>query len=282
MSEDKFLPVADLDEGFIRPTYDNQVIVSYMQAGLICEFIATDYGQDALVAMLTRFREGDTTVPALEAALGITAAEFDGAFALHVDALYGTLFANLDDWMKAQQEVLQYANEADWERVREPAELAIQLLPEYVDSGSAYLYLARAEREAGDMAAARATLATYQQFGGYAPEALMQFARWQVADGETDAAIATFEAVLQVAPLERNVHAELGDLLLASRPGDALREFEVLAALAPHDEAGLKLRLARAHLALGERDKAMEFLLYALEIAPNYREAQQLLLEIVR
>jgi Tfp pilus assembly protein PilF len=52
--------------------------------------------------------------------------------------------------------------------------------------------------------------------------------------------------------------------------------------MTPHDEAGLKLRLARAHLALGDRDKAREQLLYALEIAPNFREAQQLLLEIVR
>ena len=30
---DKFLPIADLDRGFIRPTYEAQVIVSYMQAG---------------------------------------------------------------------------------------------------------------------------------------------------------------------------------------------------------------------------------------------------------
>ena len=44
----------------------------------------------------------------------------------------------------------------------------------------------------------------------------------------------------------------------------------------------MNLRLARAHLALEDTDKATEYLLYALEIAPHYREAQQLLLEIVR
>ena len=78
------------------------------------------------------------------------------------------------------------------------------------------------------------------------------------------------------------IHGELGDLLLETDPAGALREFTVLAALEPHDQAGMNLRLAKAYRALGDTDKATEYLLYALEIAPNYREAQQLLLEIVR
>ena len=71
----------------------------------------------------------------------------------------------------------------------------------------------------------------------------------------------------------------LGDLLLDVRPADALTEFTVLAALAPHDQASVNLRLARAHLALDDVDKATEYLLYALEIAPHFREAQDMLLE---
>ena len=282
MAEDKFLPIAGLDEGFIRPTYDNQVIVSYMQAGLICEYIATQHGQQALRTMLERFRAGDATVAALETALGITAAEFDESFAAHVEAEFAATFANLEAWMAAQTEMLQLANESNWVALREPAERAIALAPFYVDEGSPYLYLARAQREAGDTAAARATLTTYHAQGGYAPEALLQLARWHIAEGEVATATRVFKDLLQVAPLEAVVHAELGDLLLETEPAEALREFEALAAMSPHDEAGLKFRMARAHLALGDRDKAREQLLYALEIAPNFREAQQLLLEIVR
>ena len=282
MAEDKFLPVGGLDEGFIRPSYENQVIVSYMQAGLICEYIATQHGQQALRTMLERFRAGDDTVAALEAALGMTAADFDERFAAHIEAEFATTFANLEAWMAAQTEMLQYANESDWARVLEPAGRSIALLPFYVDEGSPYLYLARAQREAGDTRAARATLATYYESGGYAPEALLQLGRWHLAEGDRAAAIAVFKDLLQVAPLEAAVHAELGDLLLETEPAQALREYEALAAMSPHDEAGLKLRLARAHLALGDREKAREQLLYALEIAPNFREAQQLLLEIRR
>ena len=50
----------------------------------------------------------------------------------------------------------------------------------------------------------------------------------------------------------------------------------------PHDQAAAHYRLAKAYFDLHERDKSREHLLYALEIAPHYREAQDLLLEIVR
>jgi len=282
MSEDKFLPIAELDEGFIRPTYENQVIVSYMQAGLICEYIANNFGQAALRAMLTRFKAGDDTAMALEDALGIPAEEFDERFADFVEAEFGTVFTNLHSWMQAQQTMLDTANESNWEAVLEPAREAIDLMPDYVDTGSAYLFLARAERETGDTDAARETLTAYFERGGYAPDALRQLARWRVADGDTAGAIDVYDALLMVAPLDDTVHGELGDLLLADRPADALREFNALAALAPHDQANLNLRLARAYLGLGDPDKAQEHLLYALEIAPTYREAQKLLLEIVR
>lgn len=282
MSEGLFLPIADLDEGFIRPVYDNQVIVSYMQAGLICEYIAASFGQQALQTMLVRFREGDDTPAALEAAISIPAEEFDRRFAEHIEAEFGTTLANLEPWMEAQQQVQEHANAANWTQVIEPAQRAVELIPEYVDSGSAWLYLARAQRELDQPDAALATLKRYYELGGYAPDALLQLGRWLRDEGDTDAAIEVFEALNLVSPLDDTVHAELGDLLIATRPADALREFEVLAALDPHDKAALNLRIAKAQQGLGDTEKATEYLLYALEIAPLYREAQELLLEIVR
>jgi tetratricopeptide (TPR) repeat protein len=283
MADDRFLPVADLDSGFIRPTYEAQVIVSYMQAGLICEYISNNWGQEALRAMLARYREGDDTAQAIEAALGITAPEFDEQFAAHVAAEFTTVLDNLEPWQEAQSAVHASAEEGAWAEAQTAAERAIALYPDYVDEGSAYLILAKAQDETGDEDAARETLAEYHRRGGYDPAALIQLSRWQTAAGEQDEAIAVLEDGLMVAPLDETVHAELGDLLLAAnRPGDALREFEALFALDPHDKASAHLRLARAYLGLDDRAKANEHLLYALEIAPHFREAQQLLLEIVR
>lgn len=283
MSEDKFLAIADLDGGFIRPTYQNQVIVSYMQAGLICEFIAANWGQDALVAMLEAYRGGADTREAIRAALDISAGQFDEQFAAHVASEFGPVLEVLEPWQQAQRSVHENAQQGAWHEARAAAERAIELYPDYVDEGSAYLILAKAEIETGDPDAAEATLAEYHARGGYDPGALLELAHRRIAADDDDSAIAVLRDLLLVSPLDETVHTELGDLLLeADLPDEALREYEALFALDPHDKASVHLRLAKAYLARNDTDKANEHLLYALEIAPHYREAQQLLLEIVR
>jgi Tfp pilus assembly protein PilF len=52
--------------------------------------------------------------------------------------------------------------------------------------------------------------------------------------------------------------------------------------MAPQDMADAHYRLAKAYFAASDKTSSREHLLYALEIAPHYREAQQLLLEVVR
>ena len=87
---------------------------------------------------------------------------------------------------------------------------------------------------------------------------------------------------LRVAAISE-LHVQLGDWLMAeSRAPEALREYQAVLALNPHDQAGAHYRLATAYRQLEDANKTREHLLYALEIAPHYREAQQLLLEIAR
>ncbi|HEY7671191.1 MAG TPA: hypothetical protein VIC71_03155 [Gammaproteobacteria bacterium] len=283
VGEDKFLPVAELDSGFIRPTFPDQVIVSYMQAGLICEYIAANFGQEALRAMLAVYRDGGDTAKAIETATGLTAEGFDERFAAFVATELGPVVANLQQWELEQRAAYEHVAAAEWSDAAENAERAIALFPDYVDENSAYVVLARAQQEAGNRAAALATLREYHKRGGYDPNALMQLARWLEDADEPAAAIAVLEDVLLVAPLGEGVHAELGDRLLANgRAAEALPEYQILFAMQPHDQASAHLRLAKAYRALDNATLAREHLLYALEIAPNYREAQQMLLEMVR
>ena len=89
------------------------------------------------------------------------------------------------------------------------------------------------------------------------------------------------EAVNLVDPLAPADHAQLGELLLsANRPADALREYTVLLALDPQDPAAAHLGAARALSAAGEAAPARRHLLQALEIAPHFRPAQTLLLQL--
>jgi hypothetical protein len=283
MQDDKLLPIAELDRGFIRPTYQAQVIVSYMQAGLICEYIAQRFGQDGLKAMLRLFAEGQETADVVADALGIPAAEFDSDFAEFLDEEFGALLENLEPWREAQREAHESANSGDWPTALTAATRAVELYPDFVDEGSAYLVKARAHEEANEQNAAVETLAEYRRRGGHDPSALRRLADRLYEAGEIEATIAVLEDILLVAPLQRELHADLGDRLLdVERAEQALVEYEIYAALEPHDQAGSHFRLARAYHQLQDSARAREHLLYALEIAPHYREAQQLLLEIVR
>jgi tetratricopeptide (TPR) repeat protein len=283
IKEDKFLPVADLDRGFIRPTYEAQVIVSYMQAGLVCEYIAGHYGQAALERMLDEFAAGKTTAQAIEAALTISPAKFDTDFAAYVQSQLGKDIENLEAWQEAQAGLSETVQSEDWRLAAAKAAAAIELFPDYVDEGSPYIAKARAHRELGESALGTDTLLEYRRRGGHDPDALIALARALGVAGRRDEAIEVYKDILMVAPLRPQVHLDFGDeLMAANRPREALVEYQALLAMNPQDLADAHYRLAKTYVALEDKAKGREHLLYALEIAPHYREAQQLLLEVVR
>jgi tetratricopeptide (TPR) repeat protein len=70
-------------------------------------------------------------------------------------------------------------------------------------------------------------------------------------------------------------------LLLAQKQFDgAIREYNAVLASNPVDKAGAEYNLAQAYFAAGQKDKAQDSVLAALEVAPGYRPAQKLLLEL--
>lgn len=283
MKDDRFLPVADLDEGFIRPSYEEQVIVSYMQAGLVCQYIDRRFGVAKLRDMLAAFRDGQETGEAIEAVLGITPRSFDRDFAAFVDAEHGAILDNLEHWQESQQAIAEAIGEDAWERAAGLATDLIDIQPLYVETDSPYLALARAKEELGDRDAAITALTSFWENGGYEPSALKRLGEWLAESGQKRQAIGVFKSANLVDPLDEELHGMFGDLLLET--GDAkaaLREYEVLQALDPLDKASAWYRLASANHALGNAEKAQQQLLQALEMAPNYRPAQRLLLQITR
>lgn len=66
-----------------------------------------------------------------------------------------------------------------------------------------------------------------------------------------------------------------------NKPAEAVREFFVLLALAPTDRAEAHCLLAEAYLQAGQRQKAKLQALAALEIAPSYEKAQEILLQAI-
>ncbi|MGY8814018.1 MAG: tetratricopeptide repeat protein [Gammaproteobacteria bacterium] len=283
MAEDKFLPIAELDSGFIRPTYDEQVIVSYMQAGLICEYINRQFGIDKIVELLAAFKEGMETGPAIRKTLEISPSKFDDGFNDFVESEYGDLLGQLDTWKRHHQRALQGVAESEWHKAKESAEKALEIFPDYVESDSPYLFLAKANAELGDEQAELDTLMNFWQRGGYTMEAVWLLARKLYHRNNIDQAIKVLDSLNLVDPFDIDIHSTLGDWLLEEgKPNLALSEYQVALAMKPHDLAAAYYRVAHANHLLDDHDKARKNVLTALEIAPHYRPAQKLLLETIK
>ncbi|MBI3666328.1 MAG: tetratricopeptide repeat protein [Acidobacteria bacterium] len=280
----KLLPVAELDRGFVRPTYPAQVPVSYFQAGAICELVASKWGFPKLLAMLDAYSAGRGTEEVFEQALGLKAAEFDKEFAEFLRARTEKVVTSFEpEWRKLMENVVRLAREKKFAEVMEPARRARDLYPDYVEPGNAYEILAEAMLAAGDKEGAAREQERYRVAGGRSPRALKKLAALDSELGRRDDAIHVLGQLLWIFPGDEELLARLGDLLLEEKQAQrAVRELESLLALKPIDPAGAHYNLARAYYQLQDREKTREHLLEALEAAPGYRPAQKLLLEINR
>ena len=79
----KLLPIADIDRGFVHPTYQAQVIVSYYEAGKICDYISQRWGESKLLDMIHEFAKNRPTIDVIKEQLGIDARSFRQGFPGH-------------------------------------------------------------------------------------------------------------------------------------------------------------------------------------------------------
>ncbi len=282
-NDGKFLKVEELDSGFIRPTYANQIQVSYAQAGLVCFFIEQRFGFDSLVAMLYEFKKKEATVAsAVKASLGISPAEFDRQFDAFIKQRYAKVLSRTEEWQRNYATAEEALAQEAWAAVIEPARAAIAMYGEQVGEGSPYLLLVKAYDKLNQPERALQTLLEYRRAGGWEPEAMRQAARYLKNAGRTDESLEILSSVNYSDPFNVESHLILADALLdAHRPQLALREYRALLALNTHDKAVAHLGLAKSLRALGDRADSRRHVLQALESAPYFREAQRLLLEMV-
>ena len=111
---------------------------------------------------------------------------------------------------------------------------------------------------------------------------LKRLATLEGSAGRQAEAAATLARLNYIYPVKNEeLHRRLGDLLYAQKQYEgAIREYIAVVASNPIDKAGAEFHLAQAYLAAGQKDKAQESVLAALETAPGYRPAQKLLLEL--
>ncbi len=304
--EGKLVPVSRMNDGFMRPAYPGQIQFSYYQASLVCDMIVRDGGEKALMALLAEYKTGATTEDAVRKVLGVDLATLDRRFDAYMKERFkGPLAALAADGPEypAGMNAAQLAARADempgsWKaqmlagtalaRARQtPAairmfERAHALFPEFAGGGSPAALLAEAYLARGDSAKALPMFKAVALSDEASFDANMSLATLSLAARDTTTALDALERAVYINPFPAGLHHAIA--AIATARGDharAVREREALVALDPVDRAEALYQLALAYRGAGDQVKAKRSVLRALEEAPNFAKAQDLLLAIV-
>lgn len=300
-------PVSRLNDGFIRPKFPEQVMLSYVMASLVCEMIAAEHGDRALVAMLRGYRDGLSTAAVFRQVLRSEPAAFDTRFDLWFRDRYAQALRAIDvkappvpsdaagsgagtrsqlgaiggeyvDRLREGREAFDAGRLDDAQRALERAKA---LFPEYAGDGSPHALLAEIHARRGDRRRAADELLELVRRDETAYDANVRLAGHLAALGDRAGAAAALERAIYISPTDPAVHTRLAEL--ATELGDharAVRERRALVALQPADMAEALYQLALAYRNAGDRTSARRTVLRALERAPSFERAQQLLLEL--
>ncbi len=301
----RLLPVADLNEGFARPSYPEQLGYSYYEASLVCEFIEQEAGGRALAEMLQAYRAGLSTDAVFRRVLKTDVDAFGKRFFDYLETRFRRPLAamrpkrelehgqrpsraQLESW--AQEGDDFYAlltlgralyEEGELEAALTHLEKAKSLFPEYAGPASPYELLAQVHRRLGEPGRAAAELEALTAINERNYRANLELAELRELAGDTAGAAAALERAVYIYPYEMGVHERLAQLY--SRLGDAaavIRERQAVLALDPVDRPEALYQLARAYFEAGDWIAARRTVLRALEEAPGFERAQDLLLEI--
>ena len=300
----RLLPVSQLNNGFVRPSYPEQVIHSYFQASLVFEFIEQRWGFDVIRASLNAYQDSKNPDTVLLAQLQLDSEALDAAFDDYLKTRYATALNALSkdpeagkpatpsdqvtvetalpdkyfDQLKLGQLLYEQGN-------LELAELflqkAQQLFPEYAGDDSSYWLLASLYLQQEKFPQTEAQLEQLVAINAEHYPAQLELAKLRAQRGDSAAAAAALENAIYIYPYDLELHQDLASYQTELGNWDAVaRERRALLALDPVDRAEAFYQLAWAYERAGNRSSAHEQILYALEIAPNYFRAQELLLSL--
>ena len=299
-------PVSELDRGFSNPRHPGEVANSYLQASLVFDMIEERHGFPAILEMLLAYRDGASNEEAFERALGVRLEEFDEEFEEHLADRFATAVASVGahppgdpprDLAGARAAVARDPGRFesrmalaralfDDDQLQTAArhfDAALRLFPEYGGPDGPHWYLGRIREAEDDREAAANHYRELLRLNESHYEGRTALARVLADAGELAGASDALRGVPFVHPYEIADHQRLADTLeeLGDWEGASMARRSILA-LDPVDRAAAHFRLARVLYRGDDRAAARREVLAALEIAPNYEDALELLLEIRR
>jgi len=301
------LKLRDLNSGFTKP---DTIALAYYQASLLVGHIVATRGDEALRTLVRVYGDGLEGEAAVSKGLGITIDELQGTFDKMLDERFSAMRTALKDAAKpaasgearpatdiaslkaaasdrpgSYRAQLAYgaalAKQGD-KAAYEPLEKAAALVPMATGAESSHAVMGRLAEQLNDPARAIKEYRELLTYDHNAIEAARRLA--ELGAKANDQKILAFanDRIVEIDPFDPAGHTGLGRIAMQSKDATvAMREFKVALAIGPADRASAHCDLAESYLLAGKPADAKREALAALEIAPSFERAQELLLKAI-
>jgi tetratricopeptide (TPR) repeat protein len=294
--------VKKLPEAFKNP---RSLALAYFEASLVVEHLVAQSGEAGLRTLLQAYAEGATDPEAFAKAYGQSVDQVDASFNAFIAERYGALSramavpeerdieatdieglkaradANPDNFVSQLSYGQALVRAERMDDAKAPLERAAALAPQASGGGSPRALLAQIAEQEGDTERARREWRALLQYDHTNVVAARRLAVLSSEAGAEDDENFALRLVADLDPFDAGIHGRLGRRLMANGDYDgALVEFQAALALGPTNPAEAHVDVAEAFLKLGQRDEARRAVLAALQVAPTYGRAQDLLLTV--
>jgi tetratricopeptide (TPR) repeat protein len=300
------IKLKDLNAAFQDP---KKIQLAYYEGSLLVEHMVKEYGDGAMNRLVRAFAQGLDTDAALKATLSIDLAGMQAGFDRTIEQKFGDMRRAMtvpdgatqlgrlplaDLQALAQQQPrsfpvqmalglsLRKANQLG--EATQAFERAATLIPTAAGHDGPHAQIAAIAAQTKDDGRLVTELTQVVRLDGSDVESARQLAAALRRTKVDDAAKlrAVYQQIASVDPFDAEAHSWLGRDALARNDADtAVREFRAVVALGPVDRAAAYTDLAESYFKVGKRAEAKKQTLAALEIAPTYERAQELLLKLV-
>jgi len=304
VSNGQAIKLKDLNEAYQDP---KRISLAYYQGRLVVDYMVSTFGQSGLNKLLRAYGQGLDTNAALKQVLNTDLESMQSGFDQYIERTFGPLQKALTtpkdvDLGRATADSLQtLAREnpqsypvhvalglalrkaGSNDEAMKVFERAATLAPTAVGPESPHAQMADIALDKKDRKRAIAELTALVAVDFENLGATEQLAGLLKEDGVSDPAKLrpVYERIVALDPYNGEARSSLGRVALQRNDYDfAAREFRTVIALKPIDPAVAHTDLAESYLKAGKRDDAKRQALAALEIAPAYARAQDLLLQI--
>jgi tetratricopeptide (TPR) repeat protein len=304
LSED-LTPVSELSAAFLQPKSAVHLAFAYYQSSLAVEYLLERYGLETMKKVFADLARGVTLNEALtknaapleqidkefterakQIALGTAPKlKWDKPKAEDVttESAYDKwLESNPDNYTALLDKARKLVEARKWKESKEPLQRLIELYPDQHNEDSAYMMLSKVHKELGESEEELAMLKKVAELSADATDAYARLIQIGIERNDWPFVIenaARYEAVNPLSPLPHRAAAEAHEALGAGPA--AIKDYQTLLALDPNDSTDIHFRLARL-FHKERKPEARRHVLLALEEAPRFREALQLLVEINR